>query len=296
MPSPGDEPGILRRVEAHELWPGGAPDFLGWLEQRPVLLGDALGGRARLRLDELAPHGVLTGEATLPEHPPAAPLVLLAELRGAVPADLAAIVAAAARFEAGVVVWLATALPHEVRELIRWLGETSRVAWFGVELALVAIDDSRPAVGLDVVVAPSGWRSPSTAPPAEPATPPEPARGTVLSVGSTERSQRGERTIRVGLEIQLGDRRANETALDRLLEERVQIERECGEPLMWERDAATGGGWVGLERSAEARDANAWREQWEGKLKSVLGPRAHEIAAIQSLHSLGERVTTLPGR
>jgi hypothetical protein len=295
MPSPGDEPGILRRVEAHELWPGGVPDFLGWLEQRPILLGDALGGRVRLRLDDLLPHGVLTGEATLPERPPASPLVLLAELRSAQPADLAAVVSAAARLEAGVVVWLATALSHELRELIRWLGHSSRVAWFGVELALVAIDDSRPAVGLDVVVAPSGWRSPSSAVADTPLTP-EPPRGTILYVGATERSQRGERTIRVGLEIQLGDRRANETALDRLLEERVQIERECGEPRMWERDAATGGGWVGLERSAEARDANAWREQWEGKLKSVLGPRAHEIAAIQSLHSLGERVTTLPGR
>ncbi len=154
LPSPGDEPGILRRVEAHELWPGGVPDFLSWLEQRPTLLGDALGGRARLRLDDLLPHGVLTGEATLPERPPAAPLVLLAELRTAQPGDLAAVVSAAARLEAGVVVWLATALPHELRELIRWLGQTSRVAWFGVELALVAIDDSRPAVGLDVVVAP----------------------------------------------------------------------------------------------------------------------------------------------
>jgi hypothetical protein len=294
MPSPGDEPGVLRRVEAHELWPGGAPEFLTWLDQRPTLLGDALGGRVRLRQDEAAAHGVMAGEASLPDRAPAEPLALLAGLRAAQPNDLTAVVAAGARLDASVVIWLATTIPHELRELIRWLGETSKVAWFGLELALVAIDDSRPAVGLDVVVAPPRWRSPSAT--TTEAGPPVPAGRAVLRVATAERTQRGERTIRVGLEVQLGDRRSNETALDRLLEERVQIERECGEPLMWERDAETGGGWVGLERSADARDAAAWREQWETKLKAVLGPRAHEIAAIQSLHSLGERVTTLPGR
>lgn len=296
------EPGLLRRVDPREVWPHGPYEFAPWLEQRASLLGDEIGADLTLRTDPGLPVGFLTGDARVAGASESDRVIVLSQLGRADESHLGRLLAGAHAAEAEVAVWIALTLGDEQREVLRWLDAHMKdVAFFGVELGVLSIDESRPAVGLEAVVSSTTWRNAygrssrvGSEASAAAFAPVRPVLGTNLRIAREEHERRGVPTLRVGLTVDLGDVRQNEIALERLLDERDQIERECGEPLVWERAAESGGGWVGMERSADASEAESWARRWEDRLDAVLGPRAREIAAILSLGDGSMGAATLP--
>jgi hypothetical protein len=289
-PQRRDDPGVLRRVDPREVWPHGPYEFAPWLEQRATLLGDELGADLTLRTDPRLPVGFLAGDARVPSGSESERVVVLSQLGRADESHLGRLLAGVRAADAQLGVWIALTMAEDQRETVRWLDAHMDIALFGLELSVIAIDDSRPAVGLEAVAPSATWRAPQarasrvgSEASAAAFAPARRVRGTDLRISREEHERRGVPTLRVGLAVDLGNMRQNEIALERLLDERDQIERESGEPLVWERSAESGGGWVGMERSSDSADAEAWARRWEERLEKVLGPRAREIAAILSL-------------
>jgi hypothetical protein len=69
------------------------------------------------------------------------------------------------RRSASTIVWIATGFREEHRRALDWLNTNTgeRVHFFGIELQIVKIRDSRPAPLLNVVVQPNAWQKPAGA-------------------------------------------------------------------------------------------------------------------------------------
>src|SRR4051812_26422580 len=211
------EPGVLRRVDPREGWAHGPYEFAPWLEERPGLLGDELGVDLTLQADPRLPVGFLTGQARVPSGSETYHVLMLSQLGRADDSHLGRLLAGLRSADADFAVWVAVDFPEEQREVLRWLDERMDIALFGVELSVLAIDDSRPAVGLDCVVESATWRRPPQGRTATPsaaaalAGPAKPVSATDLRIARGDSERRGVSVLRVGLTVDLGDLRANET-------------------------------------------------------------------------------------
>jgi Domain of unknown function (DUF4268) len=86
-----------------------------------------------------------------------------------------------------------------------------------------------------------------------------------------------------------------DAALNQLLESRVEIEKEVGEPLLWNPNPEFSDKVILLHRKADIRIKDQWPEHLKWmvdavvRLRKVFGPR---IKALQ-LESLGNGVSTV---
>lgn len=63
----------------------------------------------------------------------------------------------ASGIEAGIVVWIAPEIRQEHQQALNWLNENSDTSFFGIELRVIRIGDSDPAMDFRVRVAPNDW-------------------------------------------------------------------------------------------------------------------------------------------
>jgi hypothetical protein len=166
-----DEPGIPHPEEAvrfgklHPLaassvdgWSHEAHDFTPWLAENLELLGEELGLTLRLREREAAV-GRYSLDLLLEDAQ--GRTVIVENQFGQTDHDhLGKLLTYCAGTEAEVVVWLSESLTEEHVAALEWLNENtvSGVGFFGVELGLLKIDDSRPAPRFRVVVRPNEWK------------------------------------------------------------------------------------------------------------------------------------------
>ena len=155
----GPDLGIIKREDdLRRVWPNEAADFTPWLAENIGRLGEALGMDLEVdaqeasvgsyALDILAHDG--NGRRVVIEN----------QLEDTDHRHLGQLLTYAAGFDANVIVWIARNFQDEHREALdllnRRTGEDTE--FFGIEVELWRIDDSRPAVNFKLVATPNDWR------------------------------------------------------------------------------------------------------------------------------------------
>ena len=279
------ELGTLQYIEPRNVWEHEAYDFTPWLEENVDLLGDALG------LDiEITGREVAVGNFSLDllgrEANTDRPVIIENQLERTDHDHLGKMLTYAAGLDARVIVWVSGNVRDEHREAIHWLNEhtVEAVSFFAVELEVLRIGESLPALRLNVVAQPSEFQREVVKSTAAPPSPEEIAyqrffRGLVeqlqtrhpgftrarperVSTATGKNFGTGTSGLTVGAWfsgdgkfwvetwLDVGTKEQNKMVFDRLYDQREAIEEALGNPLTWERKENRKGSRVSLRRPA----------------------------------------------
>lgn len=158
MPSMGDHLGRLEPVDVRTVWKHEAHDFTRWMLSAANVLGEALG--MELELTE-AEHRIGGFSLDLIGTDLASGNVVIVEnqLEQTDHGHLGQLLTYAGGTDPATIVWCAPTFRDEHRAALDWLNENTGedIRFFGVEIAAVRIDDSRPAPLFRVVAKPNDW-------------------------------------------------------------------------------------------------------------------------------------------
>ena len=317
-----DEPklGEIQRVELREAWPNEASDLTPWLAEHPELLSAAL-GLGDLEVEEVE-KSVGTYRADLVLQGVDGKVVVENQLGHTDHDHLGKLITYGAGERAQTVVWLARGFRDEHRAALDWLNDISEETdFFGVELELWRIDDSRPAPRLNVVAKPNDWSREaarkSLSPTKEkqlrywkafravliatkgPARPQKalPEGWLNMSIGRTgfqlaavtnqrDSRIRAELYLTKALKDQVPYREAN-AYFGALEQSRESIQRELGFPLEWEPLPDAGSCRIAVYRECDPTDESDWPAQHKwladrlNRLHQVLAPRIKVLEPLE---------------
>ena len=148
--------GQIKSVDLREGWPNEAQDFTPWLEQHISLLGDALGLELEVQERE-APVGGFSLDLLARDLGRNKTVVIENQLTATDHVHLGQVLTYGAGFDAGAVIWLAKTFRDEHRQAIDWLNQHTGegVEFFGVEIQLLKIDESKLAPNFKLVATPN---------------------------------------------------------------------------------------------------------------------------------------------
>ncbi len=149
------ELGRLNRINPRTVWPHEAADFTPWLRENIDYLAEAVGVDIQLVESEVAV-GDFSVDLVGEEPGQSRPVIIENQLERTNHTHLGQLLTYAAGKNGGVVIWVAPEFRPEHREALEWLNDATRgnLDFFGVELEVLQIDDSRPAPNFKVVVRP----------------------------------------------------------------------------------------------------------------------------------------------
>jgi len=253
--------GVVTEVDPRQVWPNEARDFTPWLCENIELLSRALALDLEITGTEVSVC-TFTVDMVGRELGSRREVVIENQLGPTDHLHLGQLLTYAAGHSAGIVVWVATQFREEHQRVLHWLNETTgeELAFFGVEVKVVAIDDSKPAPLFTVAAKPAEWTSirsvtrrgeryrdfwsrylaelKSHAPHITRASRGFPQNWCSVGIGRSGFSLvitfTQDRRFRVELLIDLGDEEENLQAYHQLLSEREALEAELGESLSWE--------------------------------------------------------------
>jgi uncharacterized protein DUF4268 len=304
--------GQMKRIEPRTVWPHEEQDFTPWLYENLDKLGEALG--LELEAEERECNvGDFTVDIVAHELGSNRVVVIENQLEATDHKHLGQLLTYAAGKEAGVVVWISPEFRDEHREALDWLnreGGEGHPEFFGVELQVVQIDDSKPAVNLRPVAFPNDWtrdlNDRATGNISEKrqkylaffqgllddlreqkfsnAKKAQPQNWYTFSSGvrgySYGASFANSGRLRVELYIDLQDAAENKAAFEKLQDEKERIEAEFGEPLTWEKLENRRACRISLYTDGsidDSAEAFAGHRRWMTDklilMKKVLGPR-----------------------
>ena len=308
--SGGPDLATIHRVDIRGVWSNEAADFTPWLAENIGVLGDALGMDLELDAQE-ASVGSYSLDI-LARDQDNRQVVIENQLEATDHTHLGQLLTYAAGFDANVIVWIAKKFRDEHREALdllnRRTGEDTE--FFGVEVELWTIDDSRPAVKFNPVATPNDWRK-QTISRARAASSVAGGREQYraffqelidtlrekhnftnarkapdrnrcrLSTGFGQDFQyeaRFDSEGRARVELYIASGRE---LFDQLSEHRADIQSELGEPLQWDR---LGNPRIAVVRRGSIDDdeetlaeIRAWMVERLLKFKQVFGPRLDEL-------------------
>ena len=153
------ELGRLEPVEVRTVWENEARDFTPWLLDHDDHLAEALGIDLEIQQSE-HPVGNFSLDLIGRDLTNNAVLIVENQLGGTDHNHLGQILTYAAGADASSIVWIATSFREEHRQAIDWLNENTQenVRFFGIELQVVRIDESRPAPLFKLVAQPNDWQ------------------------------------------------------------------------------------------------------------------------------------------
>lgn len=308
--------GNLVKVEARNVWPNEATNFTPWLASSENInrLGVAIGLELEVEHTEVAV-GPFSADIVAFESVTGNYVVIENQLTKTDHDHLGKSLTYAASLGAKTVVWVATEFTDEHRKTLDWLNANcvNEISFFGVQLELWTIDESKPAVRFNVVSRPPDWR-PKKVPVDQDLTPikqlqlewwtvfrdalmaakavpsarsPSARLWYDISLGrtgyhlsATANLQGCEICVRVYLKQKFG---ADE-ALEQLLDDREEIEQALGEPLIWNPNPDNNDKVILLRRAADLRIKELWPDHLKWmvdavvRLRKEFGPR---IKALQ---------------
>jgi hypothetical protein len=304
--------GEVKRVDARTIWAHEEHDFTPWLYEHLDKLGEALGLELEAEEREgdvgdfsvdIVARDLSTGRLVVIEN----------QLQPTDHSHLGQLLTYAAGREAGVVVWISPEFRDEHREALDWLnreGGEGRPEFFGVELQVLQIDDSKPAVNLRPVAFPNDWtrdlnqgtngevserrqkyqayfqdlldalreRKWSNAKKAQPQNWYAFSSGHKGFVYGASFAAGGR--LRVDLYIDPQGVNESKAAFQRLFDQKQAIEAEFGEPLTWEKLEARRACRIAIYREGSIADPpealaghRTWMMEKLIKLEKVFGQR-----------------------
>jgi hypothetical protein len=307
--------GRLSRIDPRDVWKSESADFTPWLAENLDRLAEALGLDLELSRSEAAV-GDFSVDLLARDLGRDRIVIIENQLEPTDHTHLGQIITYAAGLEAGVVIWVSPEFREEHRQALDWLNRVheGQTEFFGVLVELIRVDDSKPAVNFRPVAFPNQWSreagssrgevSPkraayqqffqrlldelrdkhkfTNARAAQPQNWYSFSTGVHGFVWSFSFSQGGR--VRAELYIDTGDADRNEQILNSLMNERAILEKEFGEPLVWEpleekracRVACYRGGSIDSP-AEQLEDIHAWAVDRLLRFKRVFGPRLREF-------------------
>lgn len=305
--------GSLKRVDPRTVWVREDREFTPWLRKNIGLLAEAIGLDLDLVTTE-SPVGSYAVDLYAKDLNTGRWVIIENQLEKTDHNHLGQLMAYAAGKEAGVVVWISPEFRDEHRQTLDWLNEvtTEAVAFFGIELELLQVDDSLPAPNFRLVAQPNDWgRQPPTAltpkqrkyeaffnelltkvktalpdlTTAKRAYPqnwfnfPIGRSGFTLTANFALNSQ-----FRIEIYIDTGDQAKNKAAFDALQEDKHRFEALIGQPLVWQRldDKRASRIYCGTNGSIKDDQAHLeqlqdWAVDMLGKFRSAFRPQVQKL-------------------
>lgn len=317
--------GTLRAVDPRAMWPDEAADFTPWLAlpENIQALGRAIGLELEVEHTEMAV-GPFSADILARDSGTGDYVVVENQLNRTDHDHLGKAITYAAFLGATSVVWVAPAFTDEHRKALDWLNDNSvdTLSFIGVQVELWAIDGSNPAVRFNVVSRPTELLRRSTIQAAADLSPtrqlqlewwtacrdalrtakavpstqaPRPQYWYNIALGRTGFFLSATANIdekRLGVRVYLQHRHGGESALAQLMDSRVEIERELGETLIWNPNPEASDKVIALQRDADLRAKDRWKEYLEWmvqavvKMRRVFSPRVRalqvEMASLES--------------
>lgn len=151
------------KVDLREVWPNEAADFTPWLAENLSLLGETLGLDLELQTRE-APVGEFSLDILARDIGTGRPIIIENQLEDTDHGHLGQILTYASGYDASVIVWIAKSFRDEHREALDWLNHRTGedTEFFGLEIELWKIDDSKPAPNFKPVVTSNQWSKQTT--------------------------------------------------------------------------------------------------------------------------------------
>ncbi len=147
--------GALKRVQLTEKWKHEAQDFTPWLFDHLAQLGEAV-GLDLAPVEREAGVGSFSVDILAKEVGSGRTVVIENQIRPTDHDHLGKLLTYAAWHEADIAIWVAVEFRDEHQRALQHLNQrtNSSTAFYGVEVCLLQIDDSRPAVDFRVVATP----------------------------------------------------------------------------------------------------------------------------------------------
>ena len=151
--------GSLTEVDPHDLWTNETQDFTPWLADHVDLLSEALGLDLEIEQREAAV-GSFAVDLLGTERETGKVVIIENQLEETDHRHLGQLLTYASGLDAGIIIWVSPRFRDEHREAVHWLNAQTGegVAFFGAELELLRIDESRPAPRFNVVAEPSEFQ------------------------------------------------------------------------------------------------------------------------------------------
>lgn len=260
------ELGTLTEVDIRQVWTNEARDFTPWLKDNIDRLNQVLGLDIEITEREGAV-GTFAVDLVGKDLGSGRTVIIENQLEPTDHTHLGQLLTYTAGREAKIVIWISPQFREEHRQALDWLNENTGEdqAFFGIEIKLVRIDNSRPAPLFRLVSQPNEWQksvasSRATSPRGEAyqafwtafleklkkqapgltnAKKGLPQNWFNISAGRSgfaySASFKSKRRFGVELYIDTGDKDKNEQYFDQLYEQKEAIEQELGSALSWER-------------------------------------------------------------
>jgi len=283
--------GKIERCDARSIWPHEASDFTPWLakEDNIAQLADAIGLELEVENVEVAV-GPYSADILAKDTGTGQYVVIENQLAKTNHDHLGKAITYGSVLNASAIVWVATEFTEEHQKALEWLNDNTgdSLAFFGVQLEVWKIDDSRPAVRFNVVSRPAQiMRQAAVVKAGETLTEPKKLQlefwtlvrdklvaDKVVTSAQTPKPQywfdvpvgrvffvlsniANTHEGRIGVRLYISNKVA-ERALPQLLDQKEAIERDIGAALLWNPHPEKNDKIVAILREADLWNRNEW--------------------------------------
>ena len=150
--------GVVHRINARDIWQNEAQNFTPWLASNINRLGDVLG--LDLEVVEIEADVGTFSLDILAKDIQSDDFVIIENQFGDTNHDhLGKVLTYSSHYEAKYIVWISERVRDEHRLTFDWLNQRtdSRTNFFGIELEVIKIDNSKPVPNFNVVSMPNEW-------------------------------------------------------------------------------------------------------------------------------------------
>ena len=308
--------GSLEPARLRDVWPDEARDFTPWLAQPENI--QRLGEAIELELEVVhveAAVGPFSADILARDVGSDLFVVIENQLNKTDHDHLGKTITYSATLGAKTIVWVAPHFTDEHRKALDWLNDNTveDIGFFGVQVELWRIDDSKPAVRFNVISRPSELVRQAVSTAHGELTPVRQLqfewwtafREALLASGKvpTARAPRGQYWYdvtlgrsgavlsltanvdegRIAVRLYLRGRMGAQAALDQLEQQRETIEKEIGAPLSWNPHPERRDKVVVLERKADLNRRDKWPEYLTWMVDATLKMRAAFAGRVRNI-------------